>query len=131
MILNWVIGGIVGLVTGAITGFYFEHRAHRQTIAENERLQEQLERLKTMLLNIESGGSARRDSDSPAGGDLVGALLLRAVQIQDSTGRVSSRDLAARFVQLGHSHDAVEAAIASLCGRGLARKEGAWLQLLA
>lgn len=137
----------IGLVLGLVTGFYFEHRSSSETRRHNAELEERLKTLKAeaeqhtrqledQLAKLRVGvysvsGSAieerRADRED---GELRGAVLARARQVQDAQGRVSRTLLTAHFFARGNRPGDVDDAITSLCEEKSMRLNGKWLELL-
>ena len=125
--MNGVLTEIVSLAGGVVTGLALERRASRRTVKSNESLEQQVSALRTRIFTLNGRTDANPTSDSEG---LPERLTQRALTTQDAGGRVDTRALVAYFVEHAHTPDEVETVINSLCQAGIAREEGAWLQMI-
>lgn len=125
-----MIGIIVGLLLGLLTGFFFEHRATKVARAQNEDLRHELEVLRASVYSL--GGDPepdRRPTIQPAA-DPLADVRSRALVTQDASGRVRRLELVAHFIERGANANDVQAALAHLLETGEAKEQGRWLQIL-
>ena len=122
-----VLSELVSLGAGFTSGWFFERRASKSARIQNAELTRQISVLRTSILSSGSGPMAELPRDRA--GDLAGEVTQRAISTQDPEGRVDRSALIAYFVGKGFRHGDIETAIASLCGSGVAKEEGAWLRI--
>lgn len=109
--LNQLSALAIALVIGLALGFFFERRAGRETRAENKKLREELEALRSSVYTV--GGSDRpRKRDFPLSPEkLVNEVVEYAKAIQDVEGRVRRSLLVEHFTSNGHLLDSVNQAL--------------------
>lgn len=122
-----VISAILGLVSGLLTGFYFERRMTKSAEAQNKELRNQLDALRGTVYSL--GGDPDSKEGTQLEPDLLTAVRTRALVTQDASGKVGRLELIAHFIGCGVDRAEAEAAIAQLCTTGIAREEGRWLYI--
>jgi hypothetical protein len=116
-----------GLLTGFLTGYYFQWRQVRASAAANARLRDELSALRAAVFSRVGGDSRDACAGETLTADFRAALMVRAISIQDASGRVDRHELRAFFLQQGSDVHDVDANIELLCASGALRREGQWL----
>jgi len=126
-VTNEVISAVVGLISGLLTGFYFERRSTKSAEAQNKELRHELGVLRATVCSL--GGDPDLREAPQLTPDLLAAVRARALVTQDASGKVGRLELSAHFIGRGVDASEVEEVIAQLCITGIARKEGRWLYI--
>ncbi|HZI40005.1 MAG TPA: hypothetical protein VFF24_17040 [Acidimicrobiia bacterium] len=122
-----MVNAVLGLLVGLVTGFFFEHRSKRALQHQNEELEQELELLRHSVYSM--GGSMQRPPSAPPSEDLAQRVYRRAVDTQDSRGRVSIPGLIVHFTASGVPSSEVEDVIATLCQERRCRRTGNVLEM--
>jgi hypothetical protein len=117
----------IGLVLGLVTGYVFERRATRAAEQQAAELEAELRAVRQSVYSM--GGNDRMNEGVAPGEDLVDLVRAWSLSYQDASGSVSKSRLISHFLEDGHSHAAVEQAIAELCARGQGRDLGNRLEM--
>lgn len=116
-----------GLVVGLLTGYFYERRATNAARLHGKKLASDLAELRHAVLSV--GGTEPIRSAVAIDGAFPDLVRKRAVQTQNSEGRVQTGTLIAYFLAHGHPRDHIDSAVAELVTSGALVNHGAWLEL--
>ncbi|MFN8017493.1 MAG: hypothetical protein U0P45_05160 [Acidimicrobiales bacterium] len=126
-VYSTLIGLVLGLATGMVTGYYFERRARLEAEAQAADLERQLATLRESVYSVGGGQAAKRAVH--ADGGLPDEIRSWAVSRQDASGRVRRKHVVSHFMAAGNSRDQIDAAIAALVEAGVLRSDQDWLEV--